>query len=248
MFFITKVITSIILPPFNIALLWILSLIFARFNCKILSRLCALFGIVMLYLISTPFFATKLSDTLTTNDNLTLEDYRSAQAIVVLSGGMRDGQELFGKIVAGDVTLSRMRYGAYLHKETGLPILITGSNAFGRSEAAVMADEFERFFGITPKWLEEQAKNTEENARFSHEMLAKEGINKIVLVTNSWHMKRAKVLFEKQGFEVLTASSGPGVTPERYYDNIFYYLPQGGAVSSVTTSLKEWVGYLKASR
>ncbi|VEI44550.1 Uncharacterised protein [Actinobacillus equuli] len=59
-------------------------------------------------------------------------------------------------------------------------------------------------------------------------------------------MKRAKMLFEKQGFEVLPASTGAGVTPEDYY-NYFYYLPQAGALSSVMISLKEWMGYLKES-
>ncbi|AFU18377.1 MULTISPECIES: YdcF family protein [Actinobacillus] len=246
MFFLTKLLTSIILPPFSIALLWILSLILARFHYKKLSRFLAAFGIIVLYLISTPLVATKLSDSLVTNDNLTLDDYRSAQAIVVLSGGMRDSQELFGNIATGDSTLDRMRYGAFLTKETSLPILVTGSSPNGNSEAAMMAKEFEQFFQVKAKWLEEKAKTTKENAQFSREMLAKEGINKIVLVTNQWHMKRAKMLFEKQGFEVLPASTGAGVTPEDYY-NYFYYLPQAGALSSVMISLKEWMGYLKES-
>ena len=37
-------------------------------------------------------------------------------------------------------------------------------------------------------------------------MLEKEGIHKIILVTNEWHMQRAKLLFQQQGFDVLPAS------------------------------------------
>ena len=244
MFYLGKILTAIVLPPFNIAVLWLFSLIFYWLNFKKVSYGLAFLGIGSLYLFSTPYVATKLTDSLVTEDNLSLDDYKKAQAIVVLGGGVRDSKEIYNQIAVGNQALERMRYAAYLQKETQLPLLITGSSPNGTSEAKTMANEFQYFFGVPTQWLEEKAKTTKENAQFSRELLAKDGINKIILVTNQWHMKRAKMLFEKQGFEVLPASIGHGVTPKEYI-NFAYFIPQSGAMDSIMLSLKEWLGYWK---
>lgn len=244
MFYLTKILTAIVLPPFNIAVIWLFSLIFYRLQYKKTASVLTLLGIGMLYFFSTPYVATKLSDSLVTNDNLTLEDYKKAQAIVVLGGGIRDSQELSGNIAVGTYALERMRYAAFLQKETGLPMLITGSSPNGTSEAKYMAQEFQTFFNTPTQWLENNAKTTKENAEFSRKILANEGINHIILVTNQWHMKRAKMLFEKQGFEVLPASIGHGKTPDDYI-TFAYFIPQSGAMDSIMIALKEWLGYWK---
>ena len=76
-------------------------------------------------------------------------------------------------------------------------------------------------------------------------MLLPEHIQKIILVTNEWHMQRAKLLFEKQGFIVFPASVGEGKTPESYGLTIMHFVPQGGALAKNMQLLKEWIGYWK---
>lgn len=245
MFELTKIITAMIMPPFNVLMLWLFALLCFGFKCKKLGYLSTFFGIAILYIFSIPYTSKTLNDSLITEDKLTLQDYRSAQAIVLLGGGIRDSKELFGKLTTNQIAVERVRYAAFLQKETQLPLLITGSAANGTSEAKIMADELAMFYQIPTKWLEEKAKTTKENALFSREMLEKEGIKRIVLVTNQWHMQRAKMLFEKQGFEVLPASVGSGATPETYGINLMYFIPQVGAMHSNTQALKEWIGYLK---
>lgn len=244
MFYLTKILTAMVLPPFSIAMLWISSLILHRLHYKKLSRLCAAIGILSLYLFSTPFMATILANSLLTPNHFTLQDYRSAQAIVVLGGGLRDANELYGNITVTNNELERMRYAAYLHNETGLPLLATGSAPNGTSEAEIIAKEFKQFFGISTKWVEGQAKTTKENALYSKAMLEKEGVKKIILVTQNWHMQRAKMLFEQQGFEVLPAGVGYGKTPPEYI-NFMYFVPQSGAMDNIMLFLKEWLGYWK---
>lgn len=245
MFELTKIITAMIMPPFNVLMLWLFALLCFGFKYKKLGYLSTFFGIAILYIFSIPYTSKTLNDSLITEDKLTLQDYRSAQAIVLLGGGIRDSKELFGKLTTNQIAVERVRYAAFLQKETQLPLLITGSAANGTSEAKIMADELAMFYQIPTKWLEEKAKTTKENALFSQEMLEKEGIKRIVLVTNQWHMQRAKMLFEKQGFEVLPASVGSGATPETYGINLMYFIPQAGAMHSNTQALKEWIGYLK---
>lgn len=245
MFELIKLITAIILPPFNILILWVFSLILFYFNYKYTAFFLAISGILILYIFSIPYISQKLGDSLVDKEDLTIEKYKTAQAIVVLGGGVRDSQELFGTLAITGIPLERMRYAAYLHKETELPILVTGSDPNGISEAEVMAKEFKMFFNIETKWQENKAKTTKENAIYTHQMLEKENINKIILVTNQWHMKRAEMLFKQQGFEVIPASVGSGETPNQYRLNFMHFIPQAGAMNSNMLALKEWLGYWK---
>lgn len=245
MFELTKIITVAILPPFNVLLLWLFSLLCFRFNYKKLGCFTTVIGLSILYIFSIPYTSQKLNDNLVIENNLTLDDYRGSQAIVLLGGGLRDSKELFARLTTNQIAVERVRYAAYLQKQTNLPLLITGSSANNTSEAKVMADELEMFYQVPTEWLEEKAKTTKENAIFTREILQKQGINRITLVTNQWHMQRAKMLFEQQGFTVLPANVGSGVTPETYGLNLMYFLPQAGALNSNMLALKEWIGYWK---
>jgi uncharacterized SAM-binding protein YcdF (DUF218 family) len=53
------------------------------------------------------------------------------------------------------------------------------------------------YLGIDAKWLGEQSNTTQENALQSTQILKKEGIKTIYLVTHFWHMPRTKIQFEK---------------------------------------------------
>lgn len=245
MFELTKIITNIILPPFNILILLIFAFLLFLLRYKKLAFLTALLSMTILYVCSIPYTAQKLSDSLVKEDNLSVNDYRQAQAIVVLGGGLRDSKELYSNITVPGLVLERMRYATYLHKETELPILISGASPNGNSEAKVMGQEFFTFFGVQAKWLEERSTNTKENALYTKEMLEREGITRIVLVTNQWHMQRAKMLFEKQGFTVYPASVGNGITPDTYGLNYMHFIPQAGALNANMQLLKEWIGFWK---
>jgi uncharacterized SAM-binding protein YcdF (DUF218 family) len=57
-------------------------------------------------------------------------------------------------------------------------------------------------------WIEELSKTTQENAELSFKILQKDHIKDIYLVTQYWHMPRAKRIFEKYGFRVIPAPTG----------------------------------------
>ncbi len=188
MFGLTKLITVVILPPFNVLILWLLSLLFSVLHYKKLSRLCALLGLTILYIFSLPYTSHKIEDSLVIEDKLSLADYQQAQAIVLLGGGLRDSKELYDKLTVSAIPLERVRYAAYLQKQTQLPLLITGSSPKGISEAQIMANELNTFFSVPTTWVEGKARTTKENALFSREILEKEGIKRVIVVTNQWHM------------------------------------------------------------
>lgn len=245
MFEFTKLITTLLLPPFIVIILGFFALLSFIFKFPKMAWLSAVLSLGILYIVSIPYTTQKLSDTLVTEDHLSINDYRQAQAIVVLGGGLRDSRELYHSVTVPGIALERMRYAAYLHKETELPILISGASSNGNSEAKIMAQEFFTFFSVQAKWLEERSLNTIQNAKFSREMLERENIKKIILVTNQWHMQRAKMLFEREGFVVLPASVGNGITPKSYGLNLMLFIPQAGAINANMQLLKEWLGYWK---
>lgn len=245
MYLLTKLITTIILPPFNVLILWIFSLVLIKKNYKKLGLICSLLGISILYIFSIPYTTQKLQDSLVIETKLTIEDYRNAQAIVVLGGGLRDSNELFGSLAVPAIALERLRYAAYLYQQTQLPILITGGSPNGNSEAKIMAKELHDFFHTPTQWLEEKAQTTIQNAQLTKNILDKENIHQIILVTNQWHMQRAKTLFEKQGFTVYPANVGNGITPDNYDLTLMHFIPQAGAMPANMQALKEWIGYWK---
>ena len=58
-------------------------------------------------------------------------------------------------------------------------------------------------------------------------------------------MQRAKLLFEGQGFQVLPASVGEGVTPTEYKLNMMHFIPQAGAMAKKYAIVKRMARLLK---
>jgi uncharacterized SAM-binding protein YcdF (DUF218 family) len=239
MFTLTKLLTTLILPPASNLILCIFSLIFYRLQRTKIAAFCLLFALFSLYFFSTPFLAQKLQQAQAPTVPLSLNEYRQAEAIVLLGGGVRRSEELFSDFTLTGTPLERLRYAVYLHKQTQLPLLVTGGSPENtRPEAEVMAEELKQFWQTEARWLENHSHTTKENALFSKEILQQAGITKIILVTNQWHIPRAQFLFEQQGFTVLPAPVGGKVA------NLFPFLPQARALNQNAMLLKEQLGLL----
>jgi uncharacterized SAM-binding protein YcdF (DUF218 family) len=119
----------------------------------------------------------------------------SAQAIVVLGGGLtRDGQ---GQIIPNAYTRARLLQAISQHRATQLPIFLSGV------EAPYMQSWLQAQ-GESAEWLEARSMNTCENARFSALLLQKlGGAPRVELVTDAWHIPRARWLFAMNGIETI---------------------------------------------
>jgi uncharacterized SAM-binding protein YcdF (DUF218 family) len=93
-------------------------------------------------------------------------------------------------------------------------------------------------------WIEDQSKTTQENAQFSADILLKEKMNHIYLVTHFWHMPRAKKIFEKYGFLVTPAPMG--FEFENEFDikelNLLDFLPSPSGLQRVREICHETIG------
>lgn len=163
-----------------------------------------------LYLMATAIGASWLACLVETEPALKLTDrtqWERAQAIVVLGGGREAMAPEFGADTVSWATLVRLRYGAYLYRKTGLPLLVTGGAWWpGQSpESALMAEALVRDFVVNVRWQESRSRTTWENAQFSAEILKAEGVQTVLLVTQAWHMPRSRLAFEAAGLKVIAA-------------------------------------------
>jgi len=245
--FINQLAASLLLPPGINFLLFTLGYILLKRSKKLAISLF-IFSIVSLYLLSLPIISNKLNQSLYTEKALTQQQVidfanqeRNDLAIVVLSGGRLDLAPEYGNIdIVSEKTLQRILYGAWLHKKTQLPILVSGGSIFGEAtaESVLMNQTMLSAFNIAPKWVEAKSKNTAENAKFSAELLKNNQISEILLVTHANHMQRAKLAFEKEGIKVTAAPTVIKTTKTRWVD----YFPSAKSIYQSKLALHEKIG------
>ena len=171
---------------------------------------------------------------------------KQVDAIVVLGAGRYTEAPEYGTAdTVSNAALERLRYAAYLHRRTGLPVLVTGGSPFGEQtpEALLMQESFEEDFQIRPRWAETQSGNTHENAVNSRQILAAAGIRRIYLVTHAWHMPRAHWAFVNAGFDVVPAPMGFTTLGKGEREGLGY-LPSVHGLALSSLALRERLGLI----
>jgi uncharacterized SAM-binding protein YcdF (DUF218 family) len=215
------------LPPLALGWLLLLAWLFMRRAPRTARWLLGL-TLLLGYLAATPWCSAILMR------NFVVDRAPPAtsapRAIVVLGGGRGLAFDASGRAVAGfpaSYTLERLITGAQLQKRTGLPLLVTGGKADGYdpAEGVAMRDSLANDFGVPVRWVEAASRNTVENAAFSAPLLRAAGVETIYLVTSDFHMRRARALFEAQGFAVVPVAAlavlGPDGRPLPRYGSPF---------------------------
>ncbi|WGK89906.1 YdcF family protein [Pseudomonas migulae] len=203
----------LLMPPGILLLLLVLAWWFRRSRPR-LAGVCFALGAGGFWLMSLPVAVQWGAKALEREPPLAREEWATlaqrADAIIVLGAGRERGDLAWGADQPTGVALERERYAARLAKASGLPILTSGGLHYGTppSEARLMADSLRDDFGVTVRWQEERSRTTWENAQFSAEVLLPEGVKRVVVVTQAWHMPRAVWSFQKAGFEVVAAPMG----------------------------------------
>jgi uncharacterized SAM-binding protein YcdF (DUF218 family) len=201
------------------------------------GRILAWTGILSLLALATPMVAFLLLTLVDSSPPLDVQRARNAQAIVILGGGVRRHAAEYGGDTLGHLTLERVRYGAWVARATGLPVLVTGGSVFGgEPEAKLMRAALEREFHVPVRWAETRSRNTHENAVRSAEILGAEHISRIVLVAHGFDMPRAKAEFAAQGIEAIAAPTG---IPSREIDTPLDVLPSLAALRGSYFALYE---------
>jgi uncharacterized SAM-binding protein YcdF (DUF218 family) len=171
---------------------------------------------------------------------------RSAGAVVVLGGGIRDlkvGADVFAAPHEG-TTLRALEAARVFRLLGGRPQVIAsgGPTAAGRriSEAAVIADVLAAL-GIPRDHilLEEQSRNTHEQAEHVAGLLRSHGITTTVLVTAPTHIWRSTAVFRAQGVDVVPS---PAALVPDYTPNRFFLTPNGDSMQVSDAAFYDYAG------
>ncbi len=167
-------------------------------------------------------------------------------AIVILGAGVEPFAPEYGVSNLQEGSLERLRYGLWLGRETGAPVAYSGGIGWAQQDAApeariaakIAAEDFNRPI----KWLEEEARDTRENASRTLALLKPAGIDHIVLVTHAYHMPRALRAF--------TEAAGPGIRIEpapmglarKLYTPVLDWMPSARGFMLMRQILRELFG------
>lgn len=128
----------------------------------------------------------------------------SSDAIVVLSASLLSDKTLT------DESLRRALHGIRLYQRGLAPLIVlSGRERVSPPTEAEIRAKLARDMGIPADaiLLEKAANTTREESMRIGELLLSRNARRILLVTESLHMRRAKLVFERAGFQVLPAPS-----------------------------------------
>jgi uncharacterized SAM-binding protein YcdF (DUF218 family) len=173
-------------------------------------------------------------------------------AIVVLGGGREALAPEYGVSNLTPGAMQRLRYGLWLSRATQLPVAFSGGVGHaGRSEASqaeaseagTAARIAEREFRQPLRWVESQSRDTRENAAYTLALLAPQGVQTVVVVTDGWHMPRSLRAFREaagpRGVKVIAAPMGMGVAVDH---PVLRWAPSNEGLVRVRNVMREWLG------
>lgn len=167
-------------------------------------------------------------------------------AIIILGGGRYTEAPEFGNSDSvNQVALERIRYGAHLHRLTGLPILVSGGSPYGEQvpEAELMKTALESDFQVAVKWVESKSVNTLDNARYSKILLSRAKVRRAYLVTHALHMPRAVWSFENEGINTIPAPMGFTTLNKEDRETLGYF-PSASGLHLSSMALREYLGLI----
>lgn len=230
---------SLALPPIGFLCLTLVGLFVWRRRDRIGRWLIGL-GLTGLTLLSVPIVPNMLLGALEWDLPLTPPPDAMPQAIIILGGELlRTADPPYA--LPGFLTLDRLREGVALYRKTNLPILVSGGivQPDRPAIATVMATSLRDDFRVPVTWVESTSNDTWQNAEFSAEILRRQGIRSVYVVTQGWHERRAMLAFRHAG---LIATAAP-TSLETPFDPIFWdFLPHATAWTWSYYALHEWIG------
>lgn len=253
-FIASQVFNYLFLSPLIFILLFFISSLFVRRVRWLFVSFVALF-----YFLSTELSVKLLLRPLE-------NEYRKASvlnfkpdAVIVLGGGA-NADVPDSKL--DSISYKRFVEALALAKKHDLPLIFAGGGFAQRdgiteAEAAKesanrLADSFgfarpstvtlNGGFGVV---YDDKSENTLQNAKNSMELMRQNGIEKprIVLVTSAFHMKRAKIVFEKSGFGVIPYAVDFKTKPSGI--SYFTFLPTFKNIENSLCAIHEYIGLLK---
>lgn len=246
------VLTALLLPPVPLLVLMLIGarLILPR---RGLGWFVIIVSVVLMWLSACSGSARLLSQfvlhpppALTPDRIKELKATKTPTAIVVLGGGLEPYAPEYGISNLSHTSLERLRYGVWLSRETGLPLGFSGGVGWAqpdsKPEAQIAAQIAANEFGRPLKWVEDNSRDTRENALRTLALLRPQGIRQIVLVTSASHMPRALKQFEAAAAGNVTIEAAPMGLARGTETPALTWMPTSKGITDVREILRELLG------
>jgi uncharacterized SAM-binding protein YcdF (DUF218 family) len=167
------------------------------------------------------------------------------QAVVVLGGGIVQGspEAAEGQDTLTAEAVKRAVYAFTLRDIFPVPIVFSGGKVFENDQEAeaVVAGRLFESLGLPQERFiaEPNSRNTWENARETAEL----GIERAILVTSAYHVKRGVYCFESNGISVIPAPTDYKCRRGRKYD-LLSFMPSMPYLQNTWLALHEYIGLL----
>lgn len=250
MFLFDKLVIAAISPLGTALLLGIVALVLARSGRRALRRAgfaAGAFAIAWLWFWSMPLASGWIRGSLEDAAGpRTIGQLPTAPAMVVLGGAVEGAVPPSRPYPDLRPAADRLWHAVRLYRAGKAPLLVLSGGTVHRGEPSE-AEAMRQFLvdmGVpaTAMLLEGRSRTTSENAAETARLLQPRGIRRILLVTSALHMRRARGLFERAGFEVIPAPTDYEVVhrPFRLLDVV----PDTEYLDGSGRAIKEIVGRL----
>lgn len=214
------------------------------------AKVCAGMALAVLWLSGMPVVAVSLfRDLERAYPVLTVQEAPHADVIVVLGGTVlgvqpprREVQEVFGSRVISGGQLLRAGKSNAMIVSSGVPYTLPSGEArtdAGDMRILLLAE------GVPASavFLEDKSRNTDENGRFTADLMKRMNWKSALLVTSAFHMSRSVAMFRKYGVTEIH----PFPVEVRITDGSFTFwdfVPDPGSISLTQAAVKERIGRL----
>jgi len=244
---IIKIVSALLYPLGLVSVFTVLALIYRLRGGKLGAKLLAAISVLVLFVSSSPIFATKLALGLESQyPQLKIESIPEHDAIIVLGGGLR-----IPLPPAQYVQLSRGsdRYwhaARLFHAGKADKIIVSGGNVYkqpGFQGEAYYASQLLQQWGVPARAIQAEldSRTTGQNQENMLGMIRDQEIRSVLLVTSAVHMPRAHYLFSRMPVSI-TPASADVLVREQNAPAIFSYLPSASALALTTVAVHEYYG------
>ncbi|WP_448583863.1 YdcF family protein [Thermocrinis sp.] len=233
MFFFKKLLSHLILPP-GIFLVVLLIIAIVSKKSK-LVRALSLSSALCIYALSIEPTKDLLYKPLESYYPTPLEP--KGDAIVILGGGA------YGTGILKEDSTKRLLTGFILHKQTGLPLILSGGASMSALPEAEIMKSMLANLGVDKNslYVDVKSRDTGENAMEVKALCQRLKCKRIILVTSAYHMKRAVMSFERAGLEVVPY---PTDFKRDLKYNLYSFLPKMSVFADSYKALREYLGLM----
>jgi uncharacterized SAM-binding protein YcdF (DUF218 family) len=176
-------------------------------------------------------------------------DQNAKADVAILLGGMLEKPEKPGGQPGVSGAVDRALHAARLYRAGRVRYILISAGNLPWQQTRV--PEAEQIAYLLREWgvpgdaliIEDQSRNTFENAARSKPIWDAHGFRSGLLVTSAFHMPRAFAVFRRAGFTVEPSPADFGGGP-LFESGVLAFMPDAAALQTSSVMVKEWIGML----